>query len=120
MDGYYRAGSITDHKVKADEAVAEAARQDQGVDKVLVWRRKAGEYHSETPMVDGRDFFVDEVIGKYAGQEVAPVSQPAGAPPIPYVHQRHHRAAEGRAALDRRLYVLRGRHVEVLPGHPPG
>ena len=80
MDGYYRAGSITDHKVKADEAVAEAARQDQGVDKVLVWRREAGEYHSETPMVDGRDFFVDEVIGKYAGQEVAPVSQPAGAP----------------------------------------
>jgi acetyl-CoA synthetase len=80
MDGYYRAGSITDHKVKADEAVAEAARQDQDVDKVLVWRRMAGEYHSGTPMVDGRDFFVDEVIGKYAGQEVAPVSLPAEAP----------------------------------------
>ena len=80
MDGYYRAGSITDHKVKADEAVAEAARQDQDVDKVLVWRRMAGEYHSDTPMVDGRDFFVDEVIGKYAGQEVAPVSLPAEAP----------------------------------------
>jgi acetyl-CoA synthetase len=80
MDGYYRAGSITDHKVKADEAVAEAARQDQDVDKVLVWRRMAGEYHSETPMVDGRDFFVDEVIGNYAGHEVAPVSLPAEAP----------------------------------------
>jgi acetyl-CoA synthetase len=80
MDGYYRAGSMTDHKVKADEAIAEAARQDQEVDKVLVWRRQAGKYASQTPMVDGRDFFVDEVIGKYEGQEVEPVSMPAEAP----------------------------------------
>ncbi|HXB47252.1 MAG TPA: acetate--CoA ligase, partial [Streptosporangiaceae bacterium] len=74
MDGYYRAGSMGDHKFKADEAVAEAARQGQEVDKVLVWRRKAGEYQSQTPMVDGRDFFVDDIIGKYAGHQVAPVS----------------------------------------------
>jgi acetyl-CoA synthetase len=80
MDGYYRAGSITDHKVKADEALAEASRQEQEVDKVLVWRRRPGRYASQTPMVDGRDFFIDEVIGKYAGQEVAPVSMPAEAP----------------------------------------
>jgi acetyl-CoA synthetase len=31
-------------------------------------------------MVDGRDFFVDELLGKYEGQTVAPVSQPAEAP----------------------------------------
>jgi acetyl-CoA synthetase len=74
MDGYYRSGSMGDHKFKADEAVAEAARQGQEVDKVLVWRRKAGEYQSKVPMVDGRDFFVDDIIGKYTGQEVAPVS----------------------------------------------
>jgi acetyl-CoA synthetase len=80
MDGYYRAGSITDHKVKADEAIAEAARLDQDVDKVLVWRRQPGEYASATPMVDGRDFFVDDLIGKYAGQEVEPVSMDATAP----------------------------------------
>jgi acetyl-CoA synthetase len=80
MDGYYRAGGMQDHKVKADEAVTEAARQGQEVDKVLVWRRKAGEFQSQTPMADGRDFFVDDVIGRYAGQEVAPVSQPAEAP----------------------------------------
>ncbi len=80
MDGYYRAGSIQDHKVKADEALAEAARQGQEVDKVLVWRRHADEYASATPMVDGRDFFVDEVIASYAGHEVAPVSLPAEAP----------------------------------------
>ena len=80
MDGYYRAGGMQDHKVKADEAIAEAARQGQEVDKVLVWRRKAGEFQSQTPMADGRDFFIDEVIANYAGQEVAPVSQPAEAP----------------------------------------
>jgi acetyl-CoA synthetase len=80
MDGYFRAGSMTDHKVKADEAIAEAARQDQEVDKVLVWRRHIGEYASKTPMLDGRDFFIDEVLTKYAGQEVAPVSLPAEAP----------------------------------------
>src|SRR5215472_1021357 len=74
MDGYYRAGSMTDHKVKADEAVAEAARQGQHVDQVVVWRRQPGVWESPTPMADGRDFFVDELLGKYAGQEVAPVS----------------------------------------------
>jgi acetyl-CoA synthetase len=80
MDGYYRGGSVTDHKVKADEAVAEAARQNQEVDKVLLWRRHQGQYASQTPMVDGRDCFVDDVIGKYAGQEVAPVSMESTAP----------------------------------------
>jgi len=80
MDGYYRSGAMQDHKVKADEAVAEALKQGQEVDKVLVWRRHPGQYASETPMVDGRDFFVDEVIEQYRSQIVAPVSMPAEAP----------------------------------------
>jgi acetyl-CoA synthetase len=80
MDGYFRSGDLVDHKVKADEALAEAARQGQDVDKVLVWRRHEGQFASQTPMVDGRDFFVDEVIGDHAGQVVAPVSLPAEAP----------------------------------------
>jgi acetyl-CoA synthetase len=80
MDGYYRSGTLTDHKVKADEAVAEARNQGQEVDKVLVWRRHPGQYASETPMTEGRDFFVDEVAGKYRGQLVDPVSMPAEAP----------------------------------------
>jgi acetyl-CoA synthetase len=77
MDGYYRSGELVDHKVKADEAVAEAARQGQEVDKVLVWRRHPGQYASQTPMVDGRDFFVDDVIADFRGQIVEPVSMPA-------------------------------------------
>jgi acetyl-CoA synthetase len=80
MDGYYRSGTLVDHKVKADEAVAEAAKQGQEVDKVLVWRRHAGEYASGTPMVTGRDFFVDEVIAPYRGRLVDPVSLPSEAP----------------------------------------
>ena len=80
MDGYYRSGELTDHKVKADQAVEEAAKEGQQVDKVLVWRRHPGQYASATTMVDGRDFFVDELLHRYAGQTVDPVSMPAEAP----------------------------------------
>jgi acetyl-CoA synthetase len=80
MDGYYRGGSLIDHKVKADEAVAEAARQGQDVDKVVVWRRHPGQYASETPMADGRDVFADDLLARHQGATVEPVSQPAEAP----------------------------------------
>ncbi|OUC08424.1 acetyl-CoA synthetase, partial [Litorilinea aerophila] len=39
MDGYYRSGTMLDHKVKADEAVEASARAGHTVEKVLVWRR---------------------------------------------------------------------------------
>jgi acetyl-CoA synthetase len=80
MDGYYRSGDLLDHKVKADEAVEAAAKEGQHVDKVLVWRRYPGQYSAKTPMVEGRDFFVDEVLASYRGVEVEPVSMPAEAP----------------------------------------
>ena len=80
MDGYYRNGDLLDHKVKADEAVAQAEAGGQKVDKVLVWRRSPGQYSSETPMVEGRDFFVDEVLEKYRGERVEPESMPSEAP----------------------------------------
>jgi acetyl-CoA synthetase len=80
MDGYYRNGELIDHKVKADEAVARAKEQGFGIDKVLVWRRHHGQYASASPMVDGRDIFVDDLLGDYAGAVVDPVSMPAEAP----------------------------------------
>jgi acetyl-CoA synthetase len=80
MDGYYRNGELVDHKIKADEAVEVAAKAGHNVDKVLVWRRHPGKYSSEKPMVDGRDFFVDDLIGDYRGAVVEPVSMPAEAP----------------------------------------
>jgi acetyl-CoA synthetase len=80
MDGYYRNGELIDHKAKADEAVAAARERGVEVEKVLVWRRHAGQYSSQQPMVEGRDFFVDELLADYRGQTVAPESMPAEAP----------------------------------------
>src|SRR6266571_2880837 len=80
MDSYYRNGELIDHKAKADEALAKAKELGAEVDRVLVWRRHPGEYHSKSEMVDGRDFFVDEVLAEYRGARVEPVSMPAEAP----------------------------------------
>jgi len=80
MDGYYRNGELIDHKAKADEAVKVAHERGAEIDKVLVWRRYPGQYSSKTPMVAGRDFFVDEVMKDYRRKVVEPVSMPAEAP----------------------------------------
>jgi acetyl-CoA synthetase len=80
MDGYYRNGELIDHKAKADEAIAAAREEGAEVDKVLVWRRHPGEYGSQSPMVEGRDFFVDELMDDHRGKLVEPVSMPADAP----------------------------------------
>ena len=80
IDGYYRNGELIDHKAKADEVVVRAREQGVEVDKVLVWRRHPGQYASKSPMVAGRDFFVDEVLRDYRGRVVEPASMPAEDP----------------------------------------
>jgi acetyl-CoA synthetase len=80
MDSYYRSGAVQDHKVKADEAVEAARKEGQEVEKVLVWRRFPGQYSSKTPMVEGRDSFVDELLADHRGAVVAPVSMAAEDP----------------------------------------
>ena len=80
MDAYYRNGDLLDHKVKAEEAVAEAKKEGQNVDKVLVWQRHPGTYSAKTPLVNGRDFIVNEVLREFKGKIVEPVSMPAEAP----------------------------------------
>ena len=80
MDAYYRGGNLLDHKSKADEAVAQAEKGGAKVDKVLVWQRYPGKSSTETPMVDGRDHFVNDVLKDYSGKRVEPVSMPADAP----------------------------------------
>ncbi len=72
MDAYYRGGKLLDHKKKADPTVEEAQKAGAGLEKVLVWRRHAGRYSSETPMVENRDFFVDEILANYRRKEVPP------------------------------------------------
>src|SRR5579884_2315968 len=80
MDAYYRNGELLDHKAKADEAVEVAARAGVQVERVLVWRRFPGRYESATPMVAGRDEFMDEVLRTCRNRIVDPVSMPAEAP----------------------------------------
>ncbi len=80
MDNYYRNGKLLDHRVNGDEAVATAKDLGQKVEKMLVWRRKRGEYGSKSKMVDKRDFFVDELLADQRGVRVDPVRMPAEAP----------------------------------------
>ncbi|OYT54514.1 MAG: acetate--CoA ligase [Candidatus Altiarchaeales archaeon ex4484_2] len=80
MDSYYRAGTLLDHKKKADEAVDHAKEDGHEVKKVLVWQRYPGKYSAKTPMVDGRDEFVNDLLEKYRGARVDPVKMPAEDP----------------------------------------
>ena len=80
MDAYRRNGQLLDHKIKADEAVEQAEKNGVKVDKVLVWRRYPGKYSSSAPMVEGRDYFVDELLEEYRGKTVEPESMPSDAP----------------------------------------
>jgi acetyl-CoA synthetase len=79
-DAYWRSGKLLDHKEKADEAVAKAVESGVDVEKVLVWRRYPGKVSAATPMVDGRDFYVDDLMKDYRGRRVEPLSMAADAP----------------------------------------
>ena len=80
MDSYYRAGNLLNHKENADIACELAEKDGQKVDKVLVWQRYPGKASSPTPMVEGRDYFVNDVLKEYYGERVDPVPMPAEAP----------------------------------------
>ena len=81
MDAYYRAGTLLNHKQNADEAVKIAKENgNHVVDKVLVWQRYPGKYSAATPMVDGRDYFVNEVLKDYYGERIEPERIPAEDP----------------------------------------
>ncbi|HEX9769896.1 MAG TPA: acetate--CoA ligase [Kiloniellales bacterium] len=80
MDAYHRGGKLLDHKQKADVAVAEANKEGDTVEKVLVWQRYPGRYSSAAPMLEGRDFTVNELLREYRGKRVDAVPMPAEAP----------------------------------------
>lgn len=79
-DAYYRAGNLLNHKEKADIAVKLAGKDGQKVDKVLIWQRYPGKRSSETSSVEGRDYFVNDVLKDYYGHRIDPVPMPAEAP----------------------------------------
>ncbi len=80
MDTYYRAGKLLNHKENADIAVELAEKDGQKVDKVLVWQRYPGKTSSPTPMVEGRDYYVNDVLKDYYGQRVDPEPMSAEDP----------------------------------------
>ncbi len=80
MDAYWRNGSLGDHKKNADVACELAEKDGQKVDKVLVWQRYPGKASSPTPMVKGRDFFVNELLRDFYGARVEPEKMPAEDP----------------------------------------
>ncbi|HEV8265328.1 MAG TPA: acetate--CoA ligase [Gemmatimonadales bacterium] len=80
MDSYWRNGTLVDHKANADIAVRTAKELGQDVDKVLVWQRYPGRYSAKTPMVSGRDVFVNDLLKNYTGQKVEPVALASEGP----------------------------------------
>jgi acetyl-CoA synthetase len=77
IDGYYRNGKLLDHKAIGDIAVEVAQKQGQQVDKVLIWQRYPGKNSSQAPMIEGRDYFMNDLLKQYARITVEPVSMPA-------------------------------------------
>jgi len=77
MDAYYRGGKLLNHKVNADQAVQAAESAGRKVSKMLVWRRYPGRYSSPEPMVENRDYFLDELVKQNKNATIPPVSMPA-------------------------------------------
>src|SRR5260370_36143929 len=59
------------------------------------------------------------VVG-FLGTQDRPGGDAGRGAAVPYVHERHYRTAEGLSAQYRWIPVLRRRHVEIYPRHPPG
>ncbi len=78
-DSYYRGGNLLDHKEKADIACEGALKEGQKVEKVLIWQRYPGKYSAKTPLVDGRDFIVNDLLKNYKRSRVEPEQLPADA-----------------------------------------
>src|SRR6516165_7100414 len=118
MDAYYRGGELLNHKEKADIAFEEAAKEGVRLEKVLVWQRYPGRYSSKTPLVEGRDFIMNEVLLMFRHRRIDPVEMPAEDPL--FLMYTSGTEAKGLSAQHRRIPVLRRRDVEIHSGHPSG
>ena len=76
MDAYHRGGQLLDHKEKADIAFEEAKKDGVTLEKVLVWFRYPGRNSAKAPLVEGRDFIVNELLSIVGHHHVDPVSMP--------------------------------------------
>jgi acetyl-CoA synthetase len=79
-DAYHRNGKLIDHKSSADIAFDVAATEGTRVEKVLVWQRYHGRLSSTRPMVQGRDYVMQDILKDFRGVRVDPVSMDAEDP----------------------------------------
>lgn len=75
MDGYYRRGKFLDQKGQAEDCLKNL--QETKIEKVLIWERYPGKYSSEAPLVEGRDYIINDLLKNYRGKRVKPVSKRA-------------------------------------------
>ena len=80
MDAYYRNGIVQNHKGRADEACEHAHFHDFNIDKVLIWQRHPGRYTSKRPLVEGRDFIINDMLKDYHHTTIDPVSMRSEEP----------------------------------------
>lgn len=80
MDGYYRNGVLQNHKGQADVACEHAHEHDFNIEKVLIWQRHPGTYSSKRPLVEGRDFIINDMLKHYHHTTIDPVQMSAEAP----------------------------------------
>ncbi len=79
-DAYYRAGKLLDHKQHADVAVDLAEKAGQKIDKILVWQRYPDRYSSSAPLVERRDFLVNDLLKGYRRRRIEPEEMQADDP----------------------------------------
>ena len=117
-DAYYRSGKLLDHEQAADTAAELAEKGGQKIAKVLVWQRYPGKYSSPTPLVEGRDFLVNDMLKGYRG-EGKTGGDAFRRSAFSHVYQRHHWKTQGVPARRRRLPLLRGGHSKYVQDiHP--
>jgi acetyl-CoA synthetase len=80
MDGYWRNGKLIDHLANLGASINAAKSEGQTVDKVLVWSRYRGKPSTQTALLKDRDFVVEDLLPRFVGRRIEPVSQPAEAP----------------------------------------
>jgi len=80
MDSYHRSGKLIDHLEKSSPALEEAQNRGQTVDKVLLWKRYPHKQTNKAKLVEGRDYYMNDLLPDYVGRRIDPVPLPAEAP----------------------------------------
>lgn len=77
MEAYTRGNKLLDHKKNADVAADKAKEAGRPIERMLVFRRYPGEYHSDAPMRDDRDLDANRLVAARADDRVEPEAMQA-------------------------------------------